>query len=75
MNTWIAFFVHSETPKAIQDKLASAFARAIKEPETVKKLGSMGVVVDYKPPKEFAEMLKSQLDTMTKTAEAAKIIN
>ncbi len=71
---WIGYFAPAKTPKAVQDKLAAAFAKAIKDPDNVNKLEKVGFITDYKPPKEFSELMKSQLDIFTKAGKASGII-
>jgi tripartite-type tricarboxylate transporter receptor subunit TctC len=71
---WLGYFAPAKTPKAIQDKLAAAFAKAIKYPDNVKKLTMMGFIAEYKPPQEFSELIKSQLEIIAKAGKAAGII-
>jgi tripartite-type tricarboxylate transporter receptor subunit TctC len=74
IGTWIGFFAPAKTPKAIQDKLAAAFAKATNAPDNVKRLAKMGFNAEYKPPKEFAELIKSQSEIVVKTGRAAGLI-
>lgn len=74
IGTWIGYFAPAKTPKAVQDKLAAAFAKAVKDPENDNKLEKMGFNVEYKPAKEFSEMLKTQTETITKAGKAAGLI-
>jgi len=74
IGTWIGYFAPAKTPKAILDKLAAAFLTATKDPGNVKKLANMGFTAEYKPAQEFSEMIKSQLEIVTKTGKATGII-
>ncbi len=57
---WIGVMVTGGTPKAIVDKLGAAAATAIKSPDVLEKLFSIGVEVDYRNPADYARYLKEQ---------------
>jgi tripartite-type tricarboxylate transporter receptor subunit TctC len=57
---WIGVMVTGGTPKAIIDKLGAAAETAMKSPEVMEKLLSVGVEVDYRKPADFARYLKEQ---------------
>lgn len=57
---WIGVMVTAGTPKAIADKLAAAAETAMKSPEVLEKLLTVGVEVDYRRPAEFTRYLKDQ---------------
>jgi len=71
---WIGYMVPAKTEKAVLDKLIPAFARAINDPENIKKLEKTGFIARYADPKEFSELMKSQMENITKTAKATNII-
>jgi tripartite-type tricarboxylate transporter receptor subunit TctC len=57
---WIGVMVTGGTPRAIVDKLGAAAETAMKSPEVMEKLLSVGVEVDYRKPADFARYLKEQ---------------
>jgi tripartite-type tricarboxylate transporter receptor subunit TctC len=57
---WIGVMVTGGTPKSIVDKLGAAAETAMKSPEVMEKLLSVGVEVDYRKPADFARYLKEQ---------------
>jgi tripartite-type tricarboxylate transporter receptor subunit TctC len=57
---WIGVMVTGGTPKAIVEKLGAAAATAMKSPEVLEKLMTVGVEVDYRKPADFGSYLKEQ---------------
>ncbi len=57
---WIGVMVTGGTPRAVVDKLAAAVETAMKSPDVIEKLLTVGVEVDYRRPDEFARYLKEQ---------------
>ena len=57
---WIGVMATGGTPKAIIDKLGAAAETAMKSPEILEKLLSVGVEVDYRRPADFGSYLKEQ---------------
>ncbi len=57
---WIGVMATTGTPKRIVDKLGAAAEAAMKSPDVLEKLASVGVEVDYQKPADFAGYLKEQ---------------
>lgn len=57
---WIGVMATAGTPKRIVDKLGAAAETAMKSPEVLEKLASVGVEVDYQAPAHFADYLREQ---------------
>ena len=57
---WIGVMATAGTPKRIIDKLGVAAETAMKSPDVLEKLASVGVEVDYQRPAVFADYLKEQ---------------
>jgi tripartite-type tricarboxylate transporter receptor subunit TctC len=57
---WIGVMTTAGTPKRIVDKLGAAAEAAMKAPEVLEKLHSVGVEVDYRKPADFGGYLKEQ---------------
>lgn len=57
---WIGVMATAGTPKRIVDKLGAAAEAAMKSPDVLEKLASVGVEVDYQKPADFAGYLKEQ---------------
>ena len=58
---WNGFFVPKGTPPAVIDRLATAVKEATQQPETRKRLLSMGIEPVGNTPKEFGAFLQSQI--------------
>jgi tripartite-type tricarboxylate transporter receptor subunit TctC len=58
---WNGFFVPKGTPPAVIDRLAAAVKDATHQPETRKRLLSMGIEPVGNTPKEFGAFLQSQI--------------
>jgi tripartite-type tricarboxylate transporter receptor subunit TctC len=63
----------AETPKAIIDKWNAAIVKMAAEPETKKKLDTLGFVPVANSPNEFGERIKSEMARWDKVVKAAGI--
>jgi tripartite-type tricarboxylate transporter receptor subunit TctC len=57
---WIGVMTAAGTPKQVVEKLGAAAETAMKSPEVLEKLFSVGVEVDYRRPSDFTRYLKEQ---------------
>jgi tripartite-type tricarboxylate transporter receptor subunit TctC len=73
VNLWMGLFTHPKTPKPFQDRLASAVAAAIKDPEVGKKLGESGFSVAYRNSAEFSKLMDQQWDIFARVIKEANI--
>lgn len=70
VNIWIGLFVNAKTPKDNYFKLVKATKEALDNPETVQQLEKAGLIVDYKDPVEFSEIVKKDYAAFTKLLES-----
>jgi tripartite-type tricarboxylate transporter receptor subunit TctC len=70
---WTGVFVAAKTPAETIEKLASAIARAVKDPAVQEKLVKAGVDPLGLPPAEFAKFLQREHETYSKIAKARGI--
>jgi len=61
------------TPKRIVDKLGVAAETAMKSPEVLERLASVGVEVDYQRPAVFADYLREQKKRYSEIIKRANI--
>jgi len=70
---WIGVMATAGTPKRIVDKLGVAAETAMKSPEVLERLASVGVEVDYQRPAVFADYLKEQKKRYSEIIKRANI--
>ena len=63
----------ADTPKAIIDKWNAAIVKMVADPETKKKLDTLGFVPVANSPDQFAERIKSEMARWDKVVKAAGI--
>jgi tripartite-type tricarboxylate transporter receptor subunit TctC len=73
VNNWMAFFVHSKTPKPAYDRLVAAIAAAAKEPEVAKKMVGAGFTLDYKSPTDVSKLMNEQWGMYARVIKEANI--
>jgi tripartite-type tricarboxylate transporter receptor subunit TctC len=66
MRAWQAIFAPKGTPKPIIDKLYESISLALKSPEVLNKLNTMGVEPSGMPPAEFAVFQQQEIDKWRK---------
>jgi tripartite-type tricarboxylate transporter receptor subunit TctC len=57
---WFGIFAPPRTSKPIIDRLAHDLKATLGEPELQQKLSTMGAIVDYLPPEEFAKYVAAE---------------
>lgn len=67
--TYVGVLAPSGLPKDVQDKLVSALAQAVKDPQTVNSARELGSVALSSTPQEFAQILEAEY---TLAAQATK---
>jgi tripartite-type tricarboxylate transporter receptor subunit TctC len=60
LEVWFGFFGPANLPRDVTGKLVSAFAKAIKDQESIAKLEKTGFSVAYEEPKELLERIKRE---------------
>ena len=70
---WIGVMATAGTPKRIVDKLGVAAETAMKSPEVLERLASVGVEVDYQRPAVFADYLREQKKRYSEIIKRANI--
>lgn len=73
LEVWFAFFAAANLPADVAGKLVPAFAKAIKDPESVAKLEKAGFTVAYEDPKELSERIKKEHTLVREIAQKAGI--
>lgn len=63
-SNWYGIVAPAGTPQDIVAKLNDAFVKAIRAPETTKRLEDMGVIVAANTPSQFDEFLRAQYQRM-----------
>lgn len=71
--SWIGVAAPAKTPPEIVEKLASAFKKAMDNPEVQKKMVSLLNIPHYMPPQEFKSFVKKEYDKYTAIAKASNI--
>jgi tripartite-type tricarboxylate transporter receptor subunit TctC len=70
---WHAFYAPAGTPRPIIDKLAKNLAEITKDPETIAKLGVIGVDVYYAGSDELARLLPLEIEKYGKIIDIAGV--
>jgi tripartite-type tricarboxylate transporter receptor subunit TctC len=70
---WHAFYAPAKTPRPVIDKLAKALAEITSDPDTVAKLGAIGVDVYYAGPDELAKLLPQEIEKYSKIIDIAGV--
>jgi len=71
--TWIGFVAPAGTDRAIVTKLNEEITRALKLPETIEKLGAMGMEVVASTPEQFGQIIKDDTVKLGAVIRAAGI--
>lgn len=71
VNPWFGLAAPAGTPKAVIDRLHQDFARAVKDPEVVKRLADQGIEALGTPPAEFAAFIRSETARWTEVVKAS----
>jgi tripartite-type tricarboxylate transporter receptor subunit TctC len=74
LDTWQAFFVRSETPRPMIDKLAKSFSEVLKEKPIIDNFEKTGWFVENLGPAEGGEYLAKDRQLRTEVAKAGKIV-
>lgn len=61
MGFWVGMMTRAGTPSAVVEKLRSATARAVAQPDVAKQLHNLGVVVELKGPADFEKFLQTEV--------------
>jgi len=72
-SNWYAIAAPAGTPRPIIKKLHDAIAAHFTSPAMVKKMASMGIVVDIKTPEEMRQIVPDEIAKWTRTAIEAKM--
>jgi tripartite-type tricarboxylate transporter receptor subunit TctC len=70
---WYGLLAPTSTPQAAIDKLHKEFAAALRSPEVIERLAQDGAEPVGSTPKEFAVLIKSELEKWALVARAANI--
>ncbi len=73
IRAWQAVFAPKGTPQPIVDKLYQAISLALKSPDVLSKLNTMGVEPSGMPPAEFAVFQQQEIDKWRKLIKEADI--
>ena len=71
--SWVGILAPAKTPRAIIDKLNREIAIALKDPEVVAKMETLGIDVVANSPEQFTEQIKVDLARWKGVVEQAKI--
>jgi len=71
--SWVGILAPARTPRAIIDKLNREIAIALKDPEVVAKMETLGIDVVANSPEQFTEQIKVDLARWKGVVEQAKI--
>jgi len=71
---WTGFFAPAKIPAAVNKKLVEAFDKALRNPEAIDKLKKAGYVPEIKSPADISEIMKQQLQLVTKVVKDAKLV-
>jgi tripartite-type tricarboxylate transporter receptor subunit TctC len=70
---WFGFLAPAGTPKPVIDRLYQALSKASTSPEVKSRLEAQGVDVVNRPPKEFAAVIRRELEQWAGVVKAAGI--
>lgn len=73
LEVWFGFFGPANLPRDVTGKLVPAFAKAIKDQESVAKLEKSGFSVAYEEPKELSDRIKREHAVVRDVAQKAGI--
>ncbi len=66
---WLCLLAPAGTPEAIVDKMSKAIGKALRDPDTVRKLRTAGIAPTYMGPKEFGPFLRAEYDKWGKVVQ------
>jgi tripartite-type tricarboxylate transporter receptor subunit TctC len=66
--TWVGAFAPAGTPAEIVERLHGEMAKALKDPDLVRRLGDLGMEITALPPAEFTRFISSEIAKWTKVA-------
>ena len=70
---WEGMFAPAGVPQPIVRRLNADAVKVLNMPQTKAKLGDMGFDVIGNTPEQFTELIKSQIDLVSRIAKSAKI--
>jgi tripartite-type tricarboxylate transporter receptor subunit TctC len=73
VRSWIGMLAPAATPRAILDRLSTELDKILKMPETGDKLVLQQHEPFFKPPGQFGEFIKAEMDRVGKVVKAANI--
>ncbi|MVW73059.1 MULTISPECIES: tripartite tricarboxylate transporter substrate binding protein BugE [unclassified Bordetella] len=73
VTAWYGVVAPAGVPDDVRDKLADAFARAVRDPETARKLADTGSFPLGNTPQEFAEQIQAEKDRWGVVIEKGQI--
>lgn len=73
VSAWFGLIVPAGTPRDIVGRLQAESARALKLPETVERLSSMGAEIISSVPEEFGAFLRAEREKWARVIKAANI--
>ena len=72
-SSWIGLMAPAGTPKPIVDRLSAEIAKALKNPELIKKLSDMGLNAQGSTPAQFQALIERDTRTYADIAKRANI--
>ncbi|MDR2154297.1 MAG: tripartite tricarboxylate transporter substrate binding protein, partial [Burkholderiaceae bacterium] len=61
--SWFGVIAPAGTPDEVVDKLNAAIQKALKKPEVQARFTELGAQIEYTTPKQFADMIRLEVDT------------
>ena len=72
-STWYGLLVPAGTPKAVVNRISHDIEKVLQMPAVQEKLSSVGAEPAYADPKEFAAIMKADIERFKKVIKEAHI--
>ena len=71
--SWLGLMAPANTPKPVVDRMSAELAKALKEPELVKRLEAMGFDLEGSTPEQFEALIDRDISAYAAIAQKANI--
>jgi tripartite-type tricarboxylate transporter receptor subunit TctC len=73
LSNWYGIFAPAKTPEAIVKRLNAELVRAMRDPETERRLAALGIIIAANSPSEFRAFLNTEYKKMGEIIQASGI--
>ena len=73
VTSWYGFLAPARTPQAVITRLHQAIAAAVKRPDVIERMITLGIEPEGNTPQEFREQIKKEIATWSRVVKMAKV--